>query len=266
MGDGWGIVTDRDLRARALAAGRSPDETVVEVASTPLVTMGDDATVGEVLALMLERRIHHVPVTGNGGELLGMVTDTDLMALERRSAFRLRRDIESSATPEEVAEVAGAAPRMLADLVEASVDPLEIGHVAAVTNDALTTRLLELGIERLGEPPGMWTWLALGSESRHEQGMATDQDNALVYEPGDVDLSESRLFAELAQLVTMMGSRRRASTPGGVMRTGSGVAVKRWQERFRGWAVDRRRSRQRVLEDRVRRPGDRTARDPPTAG
>jgi CBS domain-containing protein len=47
MDDGWGIVTDRDLRARALAAGRSPDETVVEVASTPLVTMGDDATVGE---------------------------------------------------------------------------------------------------------------------------------------------------------------------------------------------------------------------------
>jgi CBS domain-containing protein len=91
---------------------------------------------------------------------------------------------------------------MLADLVEASVDPLEIGHVAAVTNDALTTRLLELGIERLGEPPGMWTWLALGSEARHEQGMATDQDNALVYEPGDVELERvDAYFAELAQLV-----------------------------------------------------------------
>ena len=242
MGDGWGILTDRDLRARALAAGRSPDDTIVEFASSPLVTMRGDATVGEVLALMLERRIHHVPVTGNGGELLGMVTDTDLMALERRSAFRLRRDIESSTTTEEVVEVSAAAPRMLADLVEASVDPLEIGHIAAVTNDALTTRLLELGIERLGEPPGLWAWLALGSEARHEQGMATDQDNALVYESGDRDVVRvDAYFAELAGLVND------GLASAGIPRCRAGViaanrdwrgTVVEWQERFRGWVID----------------------------
>ena len=238
----WGIVTDRDLRSRVLAVGRSPDERVVDIASTPLLTIGADTTVGEVLAFMLERRIHHVPVTDGYGTLVGIVTDTDLMALERRSVFRLRREIESSATPEAAIAAARAAPQMIADLVEASVDPLEIGHIAAVTNDALTARLIELGTELLGEPPCPWTWLALGSEARHEQAMVTDQDNALAYDPGDEDPERAdAYFAKLAGFVND------GLAEAGIPRCRAGViaenrdwrgTVEEWQERFRGWAAD----------------------------
>jgi CBS domain-containing protein len=240
MDGGWGIVTDRDLRSRVLAVGRSDGDPIVDVASSPVVTTSADMPVSEVLAMMLERRINHVPVMDVRGDLTGLVTVMDLMALERRSAFRLRRDIESSVTAEEIAEIAKAIPSTLADLIEGSAEPLEVAHVAAVTNDTLTRRLLELGIARLGEPPARWSWLALGSEARFEQGMATDQDNALVYE-SDGDEDVDGYFAELAAFVN------EGLAGAGLPRCRAGVlasnpewrgTIPTWVERFQGWIGD----------------------------
>jgi CBS domain-containing protein len=236
--DGWGIVTDRDLRSRVLAEGRGTDSPITEVATSPILSLPAAATVGEVLSLMLERGIHHVPVTDATGRVSHIVTDTDLMALDRRSAFQLRRDVERSETPQAAIRAASAAPTMIADLVEASVDPLEIGHVAAVTNDTLTRRLIELGVEKFGEPPCAWAWLALGSEARHEQGIATDQDNALAYEddPDKVD-------AYFEQLATFVND---GLAEAGIPRCRAGVIaanrawrgpVEEWQEAFRNWVL-----------------------------
>jgi CBS domain-containing protein len=240
-GDGWGIVTDRDLRSRVLAEGRGIDTTISDVASSPILSLPATSTVGEVLSLMLERGIHHVPVTDGSGHVSRIVTDTDLMAMDRRSAFQIRREVERSTTLESAVRAARAAPAMIADLVDASVDPLEIGHVAAVTNDTLTRRSLELGIERFGEPPSPWAWLALGSEARHEQGIATDQDNALAYATDGADPDETdAYFARLANFVND------GLAAAGVPRCRAGViaanrewrgSVEEWQERFRSWVV-----------------------------
>jgi CBS domain-containing protein len=238
---GWAIVTDRDLRSRVLAEGLGFDTAISDVASSPILSVAEAATVGEVLALMLERGIHHVPVTDGSGRVSRIVTDTELMALERRSAFQLRREVESSSTSGSASRHAREAPMMIADLVDASVDPLEIAHIAAVTNDTLTRRLLELGIEALGEPPCSWSWLALGSEARHEQGIATDQDHALAYAPDGMRPAEAdAYFARLAAFVTD------GLAEAGIPRCRAGViaanrewrgSVEEWQDRFRGWVV-----------------------------
>ena len=91
-------------------------------------------------------------------------------------------------------------PHVVTSLVAASTDPVAVGRVVTMALDAATTRLLQLGIERLGEPPAAWAWLALGSGARREQALATDQDHALVHATanGDVDA----YFAELAGFVT----------------------------------------------------------------
>ena len=77
---------------------------------------------------------------------------------------------------------AGELPQVVLALVDASADPVSVGRVVALVVDAMTTRLLTLGIERFGEPPTPWAWLALGSAARQEQALATDQDHALAYD------------------------------------------------------------------------------------
>ena len=200
---GWGILTDRDLRSRVLAAGRPPETTVAEVMTAPARAISDDSMAGEALLAMLDGGFHHLPVIDGRGGLAGVVTDTDLMGLARRSPFALKSAMERS--PDEAGAVAAARrlPDVAGELVEARVDPVDVGHVVGVTIDALTRRLIYLAIDRLGEPPAPWAWLALGSEARHEQALSTDQDHALVYEPaGREEAGLDPYFASLAEAVT----------------------------------------------------------------
>ena len=183
--NGLGILTDRDLRSRVLAMGRSPDTVISEVLTSPVITVPAETMVAEVIALMFERGVHHVPVTDGSGQVLGIVTDTDLMGLEQKTPFALKADIERAVDAPAVTAAARGLPETVCALVEANVDPIAVGHVIAVAIDTLTRRFLELGIRKIGDPPCPWSWLALGSEARSEQALSTDQDNALVLDPGD---------------------------------------------------------------------------------
>ncbi|HEX7247448.1 MAG TPA: DUF294 nucleotidyltransferase-like domain-containing protein [Actinomycetota bacterium] len=239
-GDGSrGIVTDRDLRSRVLSAGLSPETPVGEIMSFPVVTVPNDLMVAEVTALMLERGMHHVPVTDGAGAILGVVTEVDLMALELKAPFSLKADIERGNTPNEVVAQGRRLPEAVGTLVEANVDPVDVGHVVAVIVDSLTRRLLELGIRQFGDPPCPWSWLALGSEARQEQALLTDQDNALVIDPGTSPLEAvDPYFEQLAGFVNLHLERS------GIPRCKAGVIAAnaewrhtpaQWQERFRRW-------------------------------
>lgn len=97
-----GILTDRDLRTRVLAAGRSPETPMGDVMTSPVVTVSADATVEEVFLTMLEHGVHHVPVRDAAREVIGMVTDTDIMGLERNDAFAVRSAIERATDRKEL--------------------------------------------------------------------------------------------------------------------------------------------------------------------
>ena len=61
-GGTFGIVTDRDLRSRVIAAGLSPDAPVSAIMTEPAYTVTADRLGGDVLLDMLERNVHHIPV------------------------------------------------------------------------------------------------------------------------------------------------------------------------------------------------------------
>ena len=64
---GWGMLTDRDLRARVLAVGRSGAVRVDAAMTAPAYTVSPDRLAGEVLYEMLERGIRHAPVVSERG-------------------------------------------------------------------------------------------------------------------------------------------------------------------------------------------------------
>lgn len=83
-----GIVTDRDLVVRGLAAGDGLDSmTLADVCNTDLQTVQADAPVSEVVRLMEERAIRRAPVL-EGDDLVGIVSIGDLAAtLDAESAL-----------------------------------------------------------------------------------------------------------------------------------------------------------------------------------
>ena len=239
--DGLAILTDRDLRSRVLALGRSADTAIGEVLTSPVFTVHESTMVAEVMALMLEKGVHHVPVLDDEDNLMGVVTDTDLIGLEQMTPFVLKADIERSTRVEEAIEATARLPRAVSGLVEANVDPMDIARVVAVMVDTLTRRLLELGIGKLGDPPCPWSWIALGSEARQEQALFTDQDNALVVDSKGSFEEVDPYFERLATFVNDHLDEA------GFTRCRAGViasnpewrgTVAGWKERFRGWIRD----------------------------
>lgn len=68
-----GIVTDRDIVVRAVAAGSDPKTTAVSrVMSADPVTVGPDADVGEAAKVMADRQVRRLPVVENG-RLVGLL-------------------------------------------------------------------------------------------------------------------------------------------------------------------------------------------------
>jgi CBS domain-containing protein len=225
---GYGIVTDRDLRTRVVAERLPYDRPVGEVMSFPVRTVGADRLAHEVLLEMIEGGIHHLPVV-DGGRLVGVLTDTDLLGLERRRPFLIRSAVEQAANVAEVAEVAATLPQSVLTLTKAGLDPVDVGHVVAVTVDAITRRLIQLAVRDLGDPPVPWAWVALGSEARREQALATDQDHALAY--ADEAERHDHYFARLAaRVVTGLEAC-------GIPRCRAGVVASErpWRRTVSGW-------------------------------
>jgi CBS-domain-containing membrane protein len=85
-----GIVSDRDLLAAAMTEVLDFDAVsrrtflrsieVAEVMAKDVVTVTPDTELGEVARILVERKIGCVPVVGARGDLLGLVTETDLIA------------------------------------------------------------------------------------------------------------------------------------------------------------------------------------------
>jgi CBS domain-containing protein len=180
-GSSFGIVTDRDLRSRVIAAGLSPDAPVSAIMTEPAYTVTADRLGGDVLLDMLERNVHHIPVMSPAGQVLGVVDDGDLVAAEGRKPLLLRRAIALAESPADLAAVAaGLTPTIIA-LHDARVAAEHVAAVRSVVLDALTRRLVELAVRDAGDPPVPFTWFALGSLARREAVPSSDVDSALAW-------------------------------------------------------------------------------------
>ena len=77
-----GLVTDRDLVTRCLAAGRTPENTKIrEIMSGSVVCAKPDMDTGAAAHLMGRNQIRRLPVVENG-KLCGMVSLADLACRE----------------------------------------------------------------------------------------------------------------------------------------------------------------------------------------
>ncbi|NLG23310.1 MAG: cyclic nucleotide-binding/CBS domain-containing protein [Actinomycetales bacterium] len=232
-----GIVTDRDLRSRVVAAGLDHEEPVVGVMTPQPVTAHADALAFEALMEMVDRTIHHLPVVDTAGRVTGLVSSTDLMRLEHNNPVYLVADLARARDLPALAELATRIPVILEQLVAEDATARDMGRVVTALGDALERRLLTMAEEELGPPPVPYCWVVLGSQARHEQGLASDQDNALVLSD-EAGPEHDAYFAELAARVSAgLEACGYPPCPGEVMATNPRwrATLSTWREHFATW-------------------------------
>ncbi|MGN6379580.1 MAG: putative nucleotidyltransferase substrate binding domain-containing protein [Gaiellales bacterium] len=239
--DGLGILTDRDLRTRVVAAGAAPDTPVSEVMSAPARTVTADRGGVDVLLEMLDRGVRHFPVIDAHRRLVGVISDTDLMAVETRTPFHLRSAIARAADVDDLATAAAQLPATVVSLHDARTAPEVISRVITTVHDALTRRLLEFAEASLGHPDVPYTWFALGSFARREAYPSSDQDSALAWAGPDDDQQLRRWMRELGEMVVANLERCGVpSCPQGVVASRPLFArsIDEWERVARSWLDD----------------------------
>lgn len=233
-----GIVTDRDLRNRVLAADLPPASPVGSVMTPDPVILSADALAFEALLEMVSRDIHHLPVVDETGRPVGLVTTTDLVRLENANPVYLAAEIGGQTTLAGIVAEAPGIHAVLGQLVERDVSAADISRVATALGDAVRRRVVALVEEELGPPPVPYSWVVLGSAARDEEGFTADQDHAIVL-GAEPDAAGAAWFAALAERVTaVLEQCGWPRCPGDVMATNPRwrMTVAQWRAHFADWS------------------------------
>lgn len=233
-----GLVTVRDFTNKVLAEGLSPEAAVAEVMTRDPVVLPPSALGSDVLHIMLERRIGHLPVVENG-TLVGMVTQTDLTRFQAVSSAQFVRDAAVAVDVAELAAVTARIPRLLLQLVGAHHAHEVVTRLITDIADTVTRRLLALAEQALGPAPVPYLWLACGSQGRQEQTGVSDQDNCLILsdEAGPENMP---YFAALAKFVSDgLDACGYVYCPGDMMATNPRWCqpLRVWRDYFAGWVA-----------------------------
>jgi signal-transduction protein with cAMP-binding, CBS, and nucleotidyltransferase domain len=90
-----GIFTERDALKRLAAKQIDPKATRInQVMTTPLTAMPRATLVGDVLAEMYRRDIRNMPVEGDGGTIIGVVSMPEILQYAR--AFNIDEQVRRS--------------------------------------------------------------------------------------------------------------------------------------------------------------------------
>jgi PAS domain S-box-containing protein len=213
-GESIGIVTDQDLRNRVLAAGHSTTQAVSTIMSAPLVRIEDRALLFEAARVMQERNVQHLVVTNERGAALGILTGTEILHAQRHAIGTLLGEIQDARSPEELRDSRAKLPVFVKSLLESGARVESITRIMTTVSDAILVRLIALAEAELGPPPVAFAFVALGSEAREEQTLATDQDNAIIYADAPLEQNEVvqayflRLGEKVCGWLDLVGYRR----------------------------------------------------------
>jgi CBS domain-containing protein len=232
-----GILTDYDLRTRVVAKGLPLETPVRNVLTTPVFTVRADQAAADVLLAMLDHGIRHVPVLSAREEVLGVVTDIDLLAAQARRSFVLRRAIAEAGSAEELRDVGARLMPTVVALHQGGLAAEQLGAIISVVVEALVRRMVQLVEQAAGPPPAEFAWLWLGSHGRREAAPSSDLDSGLVWEDGGGDAATTYMHRMAEQVGDLLAATGFKSDAHGMTAAGSVMVhpAGEWRETIHSW-------------------------------
>ncbi|MEP7172585.1 MAG: DUF294 nucleotidyltransferase-like domain-containing protein [Aestuariivirga sp.] len=186
-----GIVTERDiLRAVARDGAKAFAKPVKTIATFPLESVSEEDFLYVAFGRMRRKKYRHMGVVNARGELVGAITQRDLLRLQADEALAFSDALEEAVSVEELALVW----RKLADaaraLLHEDVDARDIAGIISGEVRSLTARAAEMAEREvsaaLPRPKALrFAVMVLGSVGRGESLLALDQDNATIFDATD---------------------------------------------------------------------------------
>ncbi len=235
-----GIVTDHDIRDRAISKGVSLQSPVVEIMSAPLVTISDKAMVFETAQLMQERNVRHVVLQKSNGKIDKIITNSELLQVQGYSAVSLIESINKADSLDEIQQRHSKLPMLVTAVLNSGGNAENLARIIAKVADATVVKLVEFAIDELGEPPCDFSFMTMGSEGREEQTLNTDQDNALIYAdpaPEDEEMVHEYFMSLAKKVCTWLDLVGYDFCDGKIMAMNPQwcMSLSKWKEQYHLW-------------------------------
>jgi CBS domain-containing protein len=179
-----GIFTLRDLLTRVAVAGHSLAEPIATVMTPTPITLPPDVFALDAALAMARHGVHHI-VVADGVRIIGLVSEKDLFALQQAGVTQISIALREAGAISRLIELSRSIRELAGNLLEQGVSAENLTRIVATLNDVLCRRVIELEIVAAGLDAAKLCWISLGSEGRHEQTLATDQDNGIIFADPD---------------------------------------------------------------------------------
>ncbi|MCA1792488.1 MAG: DUF294 nucleotidyltransferase-like domain-containing protein [Desulfotignum sp.] len=196
-----GLITDRDLRKRAIAPGLALSTPVEQIMSTNIITLQTREYAFDAMLTMMRHNLHHLPVLERN-KPVGMISVADLIRYESHGSVYLVGNIFRQKDVAGLAAIAPKISQLFVQLVNEDANSHTIGAAISSIGISISQRLLQLGEKQLGPPPVPYCLLALGSMARDEMTVVTDQDNAFVLDDTFDPKAHDSYFETLARFLS----------------------------------------------------------------
>ncbi|KAA1057877.1 putative nucleotidyltransferase substrate binding domain-containing protein [Azospirillum argentinense] len=185
-----GILTGTDLRDLVVLEGRPVDSPVGPLARYELLALDRDDLLFNALILMTKHSVRRLVITEQGA-VVGLLEQTDLLAVLSNHSQVVALKVDRAATPEDLGRASQDIVGLIRTLHGTGVKVSFIADLVTELNRKIFRRLFELLA-----PPDLLAnscLIVMGSEGRGEQLLKTDQDNGLILRDGYVCPSLSQV-------------------------------------------------------------------------
>jgi CBS domain-containing protein len=225
-----GIVTDEDLR-KVLIRGNRLDP-VTEIMCSPVKTVDARATIFDAFTKMIDAGLDHLVVTKDE-RVCGVITRKDIQVhLEPSfSIVKLFRRINRATSIDEIKTGFDSLGVSVSKIAITGTNFFDLTRMLCSVHDAMVSKIIGILVGR--HMPAQFVWIHAGSSGRKEEIIATDQDNAIIYE-GDIPAA---LADDITETLALVGIPK---CVGNYMASNSmwNKPLPVWREYFRQWFSD----------------------------
>lgn len=182
-----GIVTDTDLRQKVVASRLDVDSPVAAIMSSPLRVISSQALIFEALLTMMQQNIKYLGITDSEDEVIGILTNKDILTAQGRSPLFLIRAISAADEIGTLRQQYQLLPGVIQMLIANGAKARNLNRLITTISDTILQKCISFALQKHGPAPCLFAFMVMGSEGRKEQTLKTDQDNAIIYEDVGAD-------------------------------------------------------------------------------
>ncbi len=171
----------KDTLIKSALANKKDIFTPVIDVSQEIITIPKGALLYEALLVLFTSKQEYLLVK-DGNESLGYLSRYRLLTEHAQSPLVFIQSVKLSNTVFELKEKWAKVPDFITTMIGRGVNAEIVNRIISTIADQILLRVIEGVKKEMPPAPAKFCFMVLGSEGRNEQTLATDQDNAIIYE------------------------------------------------------------------------------------